>query len=126
MKADSCLPTYLKAAAFFVPAALALMFTMIFLVPKLEQISSVAGLAFLSGVNVFVQASRILAEYWLLFVAGIAVVLVALERRSSAWPRYRAGVVLGGTALLNCAVLVGLAGLLIQALVAAPALMHLR
>jgi type II secretory pathway component PulF len=117
--------TYLKAAAFLVPAVSLWMFSVVFLFPKLKTIWRDAG--FYSASARFVMATAdFITDHGLLIGAAILIVLGLLEWRSSRWPRYRRGFVGVAVFLLNSAVLIGITAMFATALIAAPALFHTK
>lgn len=113
--------TYLKAAAFLLPAVSLWLLATVFLVPKLEQLCAHAGGQPLP------KAIRVmlgLTEHGVLISASIILALVLLEWRFSRWPRYRRAAVGTGTFLLNAAILVSIFTLVVVAILVAPDLMH--
>jgi hypothetical protein len=123
---EPCWATYLKAAAFLVPAGFLWMLAAFFVVPKLQQICAQAGMPAqmplwnltLSNFN----AILFFKEHIVLIGAAIISVLVLLERRSVQWPRYRRAVVGVGAFLFNSLVLVSIFVMILTAIVAAPGL----
>jgi hypothetical protein len=112
--------TYLRAGAFLLPAILLWGLSVVFIVPKLEQICAQAGgmplPSFVNGMVAVTEQSR-----WI--VLAIVLLLSCLEWRSAAWPRYRRVTVGVGTFVLNSVVLIAIFLMVISALIAAPALM---
>jgi hypothetical protein len=119
--------TYLKGAAFLVPAILLWTLTAIFVVPKLQQICAMAGLpdsdiSFWGFAHSGIRTTLFFTEHGLLIGLGVATLLFLLEWRSRSWPRYRRAAV-GVTAfILNTVVLLSLFVMIVAALLAAPAL----
>jgi hypothetical protein len=113
--------TYLKATAFLLPAICLWLLSIVFLIPKLQQICADAGGGPLPGVLRVMMAGT---EHGLMICAGIIVALVMLEWRFDKWPRYRRATVGCGTFLLNAAVLVSIFMMVVTAILMAPALMH--
>ena len=113
--------TYLKASAFLLPAVSLWAMSVIFIVPKLQQICAHAG-----GVPLpsFVSGMLGLTQHATWIVMGVVLVLAALEWRSTAWPRYRRATVGVGTFLLNSVVLIAIFLMVVSALIAAPALLR--
>jgi hypothetical protein len=114
--------TYLKAGAFLLPAVLLWTLSVIFIVPKLQQICRDAG-----GVPLptMLQGMFSASEYAMWIVLGIIASIGALEWRSTAWPRYRRAVVGVGAFTLNSIVLIAIFMMVVLALLAAPGLMGL-
>jgi hypothetical protein len=113
--------TYLKASAFLLPAVSLWAISVVFIVPKLEQICSHAG-----GVPLpsLVNGMLALSQHATWIILGAVLVLAGLEWRFTAWPRYRRATVGIGTFLLNAVVLVAIFLMVVSALMAAPALMR--
>lgn len=111
--------TYLKATAFVAPAVCLWALSVIFVVPKVQEICLQAGDYRLPG---FVRVMIGLSEHSVLICAAVVLMLGLLEWRSRAWPRYRRATVGIGTFVLNSAVLVSIFILVIVALMYAPAL----
>jgi hypothetical protein len=112
--------TYTKAAVFLSPALLLSVFSMMFLMPKLQVICREAGftLPWVYHVTAF------MADHPMLVLAALIAPFALLEWRWSRWPQFRR-VSLGGTVfVLNAAVLVLLTLAMIFALSAAPNLNH--
>lgn len=120
--------TYLKGAAFVVPAIFLWMVSAIFLVPKLKEICKQAGFPFTPSFWDLTHSNFLtisfFAEHGLLIAAGIMFMLILLEWRSSKWPRFRRATVGIGVFLLNFVVLLSFFVLVVTALLAAPALMQ--
>jgi hypothetical protein len=121
--------TYLKGAAFAVPALFLWTVSAVFFVPKLKEICRDAGLP-ASGETIwdltrsnFLTIS-VFAEYGLWIAATLILLLILLEWRSAKWPRYRRATVGTGAFLLNLVVLISIFMMILTALVAAPALVH--
>ena len=117
--------TYLKAAAFLIPSLSAWGFSAVFLFPKLKQIWREAGFEDVTAHRVL-NGSNFLLAHALLISAALVVVLVWLEWRHRAWPRYRRTCVGLAVFLLNSAVLVLITAMLMTALLVAPALLRAR
>jgi hypothetical protein len=120
--------TYLRAAAFLVPAVGLWMFSAVFVVPKLQQICLDAGLPgsgrFWSVTHSNIVTTLVFKEYGIVIFGGVMLVLFLLEWRSGQWPRYRRATVGVGTFLLNSFILVSIFMMFIAVMVAAPALAH--
>jgi hypothetical protein len=113
--------TYCKGAAFLAPAVILWLMSVVFVVPKLEQISADAGGQPLPTV---IRMMIGLTHNGLLIWGSIVALLLLLEWRSSQWPRYRRAVVGFGMFLLNAIILISIFMMVVAALLAAPALMH--
>jgi len=113
--------TYLKATAFLAPALFLWALSVVFVVPKVQQICAEAGGHRLPG---FVRVMLGLTEHSVLISGAIILLLILLEWRSITWPRYRRATVGIGTFVLNSAVLISIFVLVVVALTFAPALFH--
>jgi hypothetical protein len=113
--------TYLKGAAFLAPAVILWLMSVVFVIPKLEQISADAGGHPLPTV---IRMMIGLTHNGLLISGAIVLVLVLLEWRSHKWPRYRRAAVGLGTFFLNAAILVSIFMMVVTAILVAPALMQ--
>lgn len=120
--------TYLKGAAFLVPAILLWILTAVFVVPKLQQICAMAGLpqsgdaTFWGLTHTSIRTTIFFAEHGFMIALTAAILLLVLEWRSRGWPRYRRAAI-GVTAfVLNTVVLLCLFIMIIAALLAAPTL----
>jgi hypothetical protein len=118
--------TYLKAAAFLLPAAFLWTLAAVFVLPKLQQICADAGLpaptSFWNLTLSNFSAMLFFREHAVLISAAILLVLVLLEWRSSQWPRYRRAVVGIGAFVFNSVVLISIFLMILAAMVAIPAL----
>jgi hypothetical protein len=112
--------TYTKATAFAAPAICLWTFSVMFLMPKLQQLCHEAGVALPWPWH----ATAFIANHTLLTVAAIALPFVLLEWRWSRWPKYRRASLGGAAFLINAAVLALITLMVILALLAAPALMQ--
>jgi hypothetical protein len=113
--------TYLKATAFLAPAVILWALSIVFVIPKLEQISAHAGGQPLPAVLRMMVA---LTHNGLFISAAVIVLFLLLEWRSSQWPRYRRAAVGCGTFVLNAVVLISIFMMVITAILVAPALMN--
>jgi hypothetical protein len=113
--------TYLKASAFLLPAIFIWTLSVIFIVPKLQQICAHAGGVPLPGM---LQGMLSLSEHATWIIIAIVLSLAALEWRSTAWQRYRRAAIGISTFVLNSVVLIAIFMMVISALLAAPALMR--
>ena len=121
MNTTSRLGAYLQSAAVLVPAVIVSLFAALFIIPKLEQLWAHLGASLpVGGAWVLTAAHFLINDGWIALTALI-VGLLGLEFRSTAWPKYRWGILLCTTALINGAVLAGLAMISILLTLVAPA-----
>jgi hypothetical protein len=122
--------TYLKGAAFAVPALFLWTLSAVFIVPKLQQIARDTGLPTSGDPGVWnltrttVGLTLFFREHGLLIAGALVAFLILLEWRSKKWPRYRRVTVGTGAFLLNSLVLVSIFIMLLVAMVIAPGLAH--
>lgn len=121
MNTTSRLAAYLQSAAVLVPAVLVSLFAAIFIIPKLEQLWANVGASLPAGGASVLYAAHLLRDDGWILLAAVILVFAFLEFRSSVWPRYRWATLLCTTALINGAVLAGLAMISILLVLAAPA-----
>ncbi|HMJ67213.1 MAG TPA: permease prefix domain 1-containing protein [Candidatus Binatia bacterium] len=122
--------TYLKGAAFTMPALFLWTLAAIFIVPKFQQIArdtnfptlGPTGLWNLSHVTI--QLTLFVSEHFLLIATAVIGLLILLEWRSAKWPRYRRATVGTGAFLLNSLVLISIFVMLLAVMVMAPAMAH--
>lgn len=121
--------TYFRAGAFLAPALLLWAMSAVFIIPKLQQICRDSGIA--DGASTIwgmtrsnIWAVNTFREYGVWAVAGLILVLVGLEWRSSKWPRYRRAAVGFGTFLVNLLVMLSIFGMILTAVVAAATVLH--
>ena len=112
--------TYLKNAVFLAPALVLWFASLIFLVPKLREVTALVGQPLLLPTEVMLEFSR---HAWLA-VGGIVAALLVLEWRSNGWPRYRRAALGCAAFVLNTVVLISITLLLVTTLVNASALFH--
>jgi type II secretory pathway component PulF len=115
--------TYLKAAVFVLPAIIAWGFACVFLVPKLREICSQAGMQ-PSQVGWLWDPAFFLVEFGRTIFVVVVLLLAVLELFGRRWARHRRVTVGIIVWVANLSVLFGLTALLILALIAAPALAH--
>lgn len=113
--------TYLKAAAFLLPAVCLWLLSTVFLIPKLQQICADAGAVPLPGL---VQTMMAVTEHGLVICVVLVLALGLLEWRVSSWPRYRRAAIGFGMFFLNAVVLISIFMLVVAAVLAAPGLLH--
>ncbi len=120
--------TYLKATAFLVPAICLWALSIIFIVPKLQQICVDAGLpgpsSFWNLAESNFKTTSFFRDNWLFVGGAMVLILILLEWRSTKWPRYRRATVGVGTFALNSVVLISIFMMILTAVMAAPALLH--
>jgi hypothetical protein len=114
--------TYLNAAIFLLPAFALWMLTVIFIVPKLQQICADAGGQPLPG---FLRTVLMVTEHGVLFLFALGAMVALLEWFSEGWVRYRR--IFTGVAvfLLNSVILTSLFTTLVTFAMVAPALIRL-
>lgn len=118
---DGAFRTYVRAVALLIPTIFVWLFATTFLVPKLEQLWKDAGLTG-SKAQWFMNATYALKQNFTFVLAGVVVVLLLLEFRWAAWPRYRRVVVASASLFFHTVVLVGITMIATAALLAAPLL----
>ena len=115
--------TYLKSGAFALPAVTLWLLVVIFVFPKLNAMCHHAGVTI---PGVYYLALSLTQYGWLVGVAILAAFFL-LEWRSQKWPRYRRAAVGTGVFLINTAILVLIAVMVLFATVAAANLSnHLK
>jgi hypothetical protein len=112
--------TYLKSAAFLLPAITLWMAVVVFIVPKLREICGQAGVA-LPAVYGLVFS---LMQHGVLIGGTLIAALIFLEWRSDRWPRYRRAAFGIGVFALNSAVLILISFLVVFAVIAAVKISH--
>lgn len=117
--------SYLKAAVFSAPALFIWAFAAVFLFPKLEMIWKDAGLA-ASGLQTALRLSRLVVSHGFIIALSVIVIFALFEWRFNEWPRYRRVSLGVAVFVLNTVVLLLITGMVITALLAAPALLHSR
>ncbi len=120
--------TYLKATASLVPAVFLWAISVMFVMPKLQQIcSSAAGVgdaSFWKVTHFNFGIMSLFQAYGILIAGAIILLLILLEWRSRNWPRYRRAAVGIGAFLLNSVILISIFMMVVTAMVVAPALLH--
>jgi hypothetical protein len=114
--------TYVKAGAFVLPALLLWTVAMIWIFPKLQQISRDAG----ARIPDFFQMLFFFRQYDVLAGVTILLTLALLEWRSPRWPQYRRAALGVTVFLLNATVMISLTLMIILAILVAPALAQLQ
>lgn len=119
--------TYLKTALTAFPALFVWLCTCIFVLPKLRELCLKSGTPLFEfkdapvvfqGLLFVARKLELLTPYCLYIGLLVLIVLSLLEWRSALWPRYRRAVLGTGIYLLNAAVLVTIALMVITALLA--------
>lgn len=122
--------TYLKTAAFVVPAVFVWCGLMIFVLPKLKEICAASGMAGMEWwkpwkpIRVALAFSDFIRMNLIVLSVAIATVLALLEWRSNWWPRYRRLVFGIFAYVLNFLVLFLIATLSVVAVAAGANLLH--
>ncbi len=129
--------TYAKAGTFLFPALFMWLLTVVFVLPKVNELCQKAGMtifnfdrsapAAVRAWGVIGQVMILLTNHWL-FIGGVIVLtFILLERYLSQWPRYRRTALGVGAFLLNAAVLLSLTIMIVSIIVATSALpYHVR
>jgi hypothetical protein len=118
--------TYLRGAAFSIPALLVLAFSSVYLFPKLETLWRDARFGASSATITAVQTAYFMTRHFFIIAATVAGTLVLLEWRSRSWPQYRRVSVCVTAFLVNTAILVFITVMFMTALMAAPALLGMK
>jgi hypothetical protein len=125
--------TYAKAGTFVFPAAFLWLFTVVFVLPKVNEVCQAAGTTVFNFTNapaifrssaVVGQGMIFLTSHWLLIGGSIILAFVLLERYFQQWPRYRRLAIGIGVFLLNGVVLLSLTLMIVSILIAGPQVMH--
>jgi len=116
------LGVYVRTGVWLLPALVVWFFAHTILLPKLEQLWQDTGLTG-SKAQWLMDISHGFHDHFYYVFAGASVLLVILEFRWRAWPRYRRAVMAVATFLVNLAVLVFLTTIATAALLAAPMLL---
>ncbi len=107
--------TYLKSGAYVLPAVTLWLLVVVFVFPKLNQMCHQAGVT-IPGVYYLALS---LTQHGLLVGGGILAAIFLLERRSERWARYRRAMVGVGVFVINSAVLLLIAVMVLLATLAA-------
>ena len=136
MAVGSACSFYLKATAFLMPAAFVWLFSVVFLMPKLQEICQAAGMTvfnFGAVPAIFRAWAKIgqvmvfLTSHGILLSGAVVLAFMLLEWRSNGWRRYRRATVGAGIFVFNFAVLLSITLMVISALLASSSLMrHVR
>jgi hypothetical protein len=114
--------SYLKAGTFLAPSLILWTFSCVFMMPKLKQICGNAGFA----LPTILQATIFATSHPVLILVAIVSPFFLLEWRSSGWPRYRRVTLGAGVFLINALILLVITLMVFSALVAAPAMAHIK
>lgn len=109
--------TYAKATTFITPAIFLWVLSLIFLIPKLQQICSIADGR---PLPVFIQLLIFVSRNGFWAVAALLLSVVLLEWRCPPWPRYRRVTVGAGAFLLNAIVLIAIFMMVVLLVTLAP------
>jgi len=115
------LTVYFQAVATIVPTLFIWVFANVFLVPKLQYIWELVGLTH-SKAQWFMDESFFLMHHIQVIFGAVVLVIVILELRYRAWPRYRRAVITTLTVLIHTTVLIGITAIACATLFAAPLL----
>jgi len=122
--------TYLKGAAFAVPALFLWTISAIFIVPKFQQIARDTNFPTLGPTGLWnlshatIQLTLFVSEHVMLIAGAVIGLLILLEWRSAKWPRYRRVTVGTGAFVVNSLVLFSIFMMLLALMVMAPAMAH--
>jgi hypothetical protein len=111
--------TYLKAAAFLLPAVLLWMLNMIFVFPKFQQLCALSQINLTVSFRTFIALAVALKANFLWLSLGLVFLLILLEWRATYWPRYRRAVFGIAAFSLNLAVLISISLIGVISVVAA-------
>jgi hypothetical protein len=118
--------TYLKSAAFIIPAVFIWIGSCVFVVPKLKEICAVSGVSLPKPVLAALVMSDFLKNNFILASAAILAALIFLEWRSGWWHRCRR-MVFGITAFFfNLTALIMITVMMVFAVIAAANLLHAK
>ena len=118
--------TYSKAAAFTLPALIIWVFSLVFLLPKLQAVWNQAGFAAPPTALTAMNFSRYVQHNFFILVVAMGAVLVVVEWRSRSWPRYRAKLAWVTAFLVNTVVLVFLSAMFTTAVISAEAFLNAK
>jgi len=112
--------TYTKASVFVAPAVLLWAPFMIFVFPKVNEVCLDAGMR----LPFAYRCGWVVKDHFAIIGAGLLLAIGLLEWRVGRWARYRRAVLGTAVFLLNSTVLVWIAGTVVLALMADPALIQ--
>jgi hypothetical protein len=116
--------TYLKTAAFIVPAVFIWVGSCVMIVPKLKEVCNASGMHLLEPVSIALTLSEFLKNNFIVESVVIFAALIFLEWRSRWWPRYRRPVFGVLAFLLNLIALILMTTLCVCAVLAGANLLH--
>ncbi|HEU6449529.1 MAG TPA: hypothetical protein VFV23_13935 [Verrucomicrobiae bacterium] len=116
--------TYLKNAAYVLPALFFWIGSVCLVVPKLKEICAQSGTRLPDSVLLALSISQVIKENFIFGSLAFLAVLVLLEWRSRRWPHYRRMVFGIAAYLLNLIAFVLMATMLVFAVVAAANSLH--
>jgi hypothetical protein len=112
--------TYLKAAAFLLPAVGLWTFNMIFVFPKFQELCKLSQINLTVSLRTFIALAVALKDNFLWISLGMVLLLTLLEWRATTyWPRYRRAVFGIAAFSLNLAVLIAISLIGVLSVVAA-------
>ena len=120
--------TYVRSAAFLLPAVCFWLLSSVYVMPKFKEIWGNAGVMNAEGLVHLSRANFVLMDmfrgnlFWIIIAVGLTFGL--LEWRSSRWPRFRRAVLGTGVFLLNLVIMVSFFIMFIGATLAASVLMN--
>jgi hypothetical protein len=113
--------TYFKALFFLIPPVTVWGVLQVFCIPKLKQICADAGVF---PFQPLFHTTDFVADHGLAIFGAIVVCLMALEWEWNNWKKYRGAILTILIFIVNSAAIVSIAGMLVAALLVAPALMN--
>jgi len=116
--------TYLKAAAFLLPAVSLWMLTMMFVFPRFQATCDAANVSIPTVFRTAIALAQLFHNNFLIICVGLILLLVLLEWRVTKWPRYRRAIFGILAFLLNSAVLLWITTMVVLSLIAAGNLAH--
>ena len=112
--------TYLKAASFLAPPLFIWTAITIWVTPKVKQICADADAPPFTAFKIMDFAQ----DNWLILTVTLLAIIILLEWKSNLWRRWRKYTVGTAVFLINTAVTLGLASLLVIAAIAGPMLIN--
>jgi hypothetical protein len=116
--------TYLKAAAFILPAIFLWIVSCVLVLPKLKEICNASGTFIPKSISTALALSDLVKNHFIVGSIVILFVLVLLEWRSHRWPRYRRSIFGILAFLLNSTVLIFITVMFVLAVMAGAHLLH--
>jgi hypothetical protein len=118
--------TYLKSAAFIIPAVFIWIGSCIFVVPKLKEICLVSGTSFPKPVLAALALTDFLKNNLIPGTVAILAALILLEWRSGWWQRCRRAIFGMAAFFLNLTALIMITVMMVFAVIAAANLLHAK